>query len=86
MAIHLAQAALSAKTSVVVYDNGAVAADGSSVGSVVQVFLTDDPPPPPRESQPLKWEWVLAAFGCAVAALCVIGLVSVVRGLVALLG
>jgi len=85
MAVRLAQAALSAKTSVVVYDNGVVVADGSSVGGVVQVFLTDDlPPPPPRKSHPPQR--VVAALGCTVAALCVIGLVSVVRGLVAFLG
>jgi hypothetical protein len=83
MGIQLARAALKARSQVVVYENGVVGADGSGNGGVLQVFLADDPPP--AETRPPRWWWLWVIAQLVMAALCIIGLVTVVRWLAIIL-
>lgn len=84
MAVRLAQAALSARLTVTVSDDGRVDPDGSSVGSLIQVYLADDPPALAPRPARFGWlAWVLACFWVALAlgflTLTAIGFFTVAR-------
>lgn len=79
LGVRLARSAMTARSQVVVYDNGAVAADGSGIGGVVQVFLADDPPL--AEARQSSWWWVWGAGQLVLTGLCIVGLITVVRWL-----
>lgn len=79
MGVRLARAALTARSWVVVYDNGTIGVDGSGIGGVAQVFLADDPPA--AEVRPSGLWWVWGSVQLALVALSVVGFITVVRWL-----
>ena len=78
LAARLGQVALAARSVVVVHAGGAVSENTAAPDGLVQVFVADDPPPPAPSR--VGWlEWLLPAFALVVAALSVIGFITVVR-------
>jgi hypothetical protein len=81
MGVRLARAALSAQARVVVFDNGNVSQDLSGTDVIVEVFLADDAPVQPDPQS--NWWWASAAVWLALTILCLIGLVTVARWILA---
>lgn len=85
MGIRLAQAALTAQSHVGVYPDGYAGPDGSTNEVVMQVHLVEDRPEP-KPPEPWWVEWILNSYWLAVWILCVIGIVTVVRWILASVG
>ena len=85
MGIRLAQAALAAESHVEVYPNGQAGADGSMTDAMMQLHLVEDRPDP---TLPKPWwvDWIFNLYWLAVWILCVIGIVTVVRWIIAGVG
>jgi hypothetical protein len=82
LAVRVGQAALAARSVVVVHGGGGVSEDTAAADGLVQVFLAEDPPA--AAPRPVGWvEWLLPVLVLAVAALSLIGLATVVRWLAA---
>jgi hypothetical protein len=80
LAVRLGQAALVDPTVVVIHEGGFVSDNTAAADGLVQVVLADDPPAAPV--QPSVWlPRLLSVFWLVIAALCMIGLATVVQWL-----